>query len=94
MASEKLEKIVEEIQGLTLLEASELVKLLEERLGLKVEFFDERLTTAEAERVLLEVDLSRRRRKEVRDELAAVLILQGYLDYRARAGAGEKEDER
>ena len=33
MASEKLEKIVEEIQGLTLLEASELVKLLEERLG-------------------------------------------------------------
>jgi len=33
MASEKLEKIAEEIQGLTLLEASELVKLLEERLG-------------------------------------------------------------
>lgn len=74
--------------------ALEFGHLLEERLGLKVEFFDERLTTAEAERVLLEVDLSRRRRKEVRDELAAVLILQGYLDYRARAGAGEKEDER
>jgi putative Holliday junction resolvase len=59
--------------------------LLEERLNLPVRLFDERLTTAEAERVLIEADLSRRRRREVRDELAAVLILQGYLD-QARIG--------
>ncbi|MFQ6033989.1 MAG: Holliday junction resolvase RuvX [Candidatus Bipolaricaulia bacterium] len=60
-------------------------RLLEERLGLPVRLFDERLTSAEAERVLIEADLSRRRRREVRDELAAVLILQGYLEYSAQA---------
>jgi len=67
--------------------ALEFKRLLGKRMGLPVRLFDERLTTAEAERVLIEADLSRRRRKLVRDELAAVLILQGYLD-RARA---EKE---
>ena len=64
--------------------ALEFKALLEERLKRPVHLFDERLTSAEAERVLVEADLSRRRRREVRDELAAVLILQGYLD-RARA---------
>lgn len=53
---------------------------LEEALSIPVELADERLTTQEAERVLLEADLSRRRRREVRDRLAAVLILQSYLD--------------
>lgn len=61
--------------------------LLEERLKLPVALFDERLTTAEAERVLLEANLSRKRRKGVRDELAAVLILQGYLNARLRLRA-------
>lgn len=64
--------------------AVEFKRLLEERLGLPVALLDERLTTAEAERVLLEADLSRRRRKRLRDGLAAALILQAYLDYRAR----------
>jgi len=41
---------------------------------------DERLTTAEAERVLIQADLSRKRRKTLRDSLAAVLILQSYLE--------------
>ena len=45
-------------------------------------FWDERLTTAEAERILLTADLSRARRKEVRDKLAAQRILQNYLDRR------------
>ncbi|MGX8773623.1 MAG: Holliday junction resolvase RuvX [Bacillota bacterium] len=45
-----------------------------------VEFYDERLTTVMAERVLLEADLSRRKRKEVIDKQAAVIILQSYLD--------------
>jgi putative Holliday junction resolvase len=67
--------------------ALEFKRLLGKRMGLPVRLFDERLTTAEAERVLIEADLSRRRRKLVRDELAAVLILQGYLD-RARAEKG------
>ncbi len=44
-------------------------------------FWDERLTTAEVERVLLDADMSRERRKEVRDRLAAQRILQNYLDF-------------
>lgn len=47
--------------------------------GLPVEYWDERLTTVAAERVLLEADMSRRRRKQVVDKVAATLILQGYL---------------
>jgi len=47
---------------------------------LPVVLFDERLTTSEAERVLIQADISRKKRKNLRDGLAAVLILQGYLD--------------
>jgi putative Holliday junction resolvase len=43
-------------------------------------YWDERLSTAEAERALLEADTSRRRRAEVIDKVAATLILQGALD--------------
>jgi len=43
-------------------------------------FQDERFTTLMAERVLIEADVSRKKRKEVIDKQAAVLILQGYLD--------------
>ena len=46
----------------------------------KVEFYDERLTTVMAERVLLEADMSRKKRKDVIDRQAAVIILQSYLD--------------
>ncbi|SFA69526.1 putative holliday junction resolvase [Lentibacillus halodurans] len=42
--------------------------------------WDERLTTAAAERVLLEADMSRKKRKKVIDKMAAVMILQSYLD--------------
>ena len=48
-------------------------------LALPLEFWDERLTTVAAERALLEADMSRRRRREVVDKVAATLILQGYL---------------
>jgi putative Holliday junction resolvase len=48
-------------------------------LGLPVEYWDERLTTVAAERILLEGDLSRRRRRELVDRVAAALILEGYL---------------
>jgi putative Holliday junction resolvase len=41
---------------------------------------DERFTTAEAQRVLIDADLSRARRKQVIDQQAAALILQGWLD--------------
>lgn len=47
--------------------------------------WDERFSTAEAERVLLDADLSRRRRKQVIDQQAAAVILQGWLDLRRRS---------
>ena len=51
------------------------------RFNLPVDFEDERLTTVEAERMLVEqADTSRRKRKQVIDKLAAGLILQNYLD--------------
>lgn len=55
-------------------------RALERRMAVPVATFDERLTSSEAERVLVEADLSRRRRRTLRDSLAAVLILQAYLD--------------
>ena len=45
----------------------------------KIEFYDERLTTVMAEKVLIEADVSRGKRKKVIDKQAAVIILQGYL---------------
>ena len=45
-----------------------------------VDYYDERLTTVMAEKVLIDADLSRSRRKKVIDKQAAVLILQSYLD--------------
>ncbi len=51
-------------------------------LGVPVRYFDERLTTREAERILVGAGLSRRRRREVVDRLAAALLLQAYLDRR------------
>ncbi len=52
--------------------------------GVPVIVWDERLTTQAAERVLLEGNASRGRRKRVRDRLAAQLILQSYLEWRRR----------
>ena len=46
----------------------------------EIEFWDERLSTVAASRTLLEADLSRRKRRKVIDKMAAVFILQGYLD--------------
>lgn len=47
---------------------------------LEIQFWDERLSTVEATRSLLEADLSRRKRKQVIDKQAAVIILQNFLD--------------
>ncbi|MFT8320182.1 MAG: Holliday junction resolvase RuvX [Bacillus sp. (in: firmicutes)] len=55
-------------------------KQLEEAFGIPVVLWDERLTTMAAERILLEADVSRKKRKKVIDKMAASMILQGYLD--------------
>ena len=56
------------------------VETLKKKTDLPIDTFDERLSSAEAERVLIQADLSRKRRKTLRDSLSAVLILQGYLE--------------
>jgi putative holliday junction resolvase len=55
-------------------------KVLEGKFEIPAILWDERLTTIAAERVLLEADVSRSKRKKVIDKMAAVFILQGYLD--------------
>lgn len=53
---------------------------LHRRFSIPVVLWDERLTTVAAERVLLDADISRKKRKKVIDKMAASMILQGYLD--------------
>lgn len=55
---------------------------LKEKYALPVKLWDERLSTVGAQRALLEADVSRAKRKKVIDKMAAVFILQGYLDSR------------
>ena len=62
------------------LKSLEFKEKLEKRTGLPVVMWDERLTTVEAERTLMEAGVRRENRKQYLDELAAVFILQGYLD--------------
>ncbi len=62
------------------LKSLEFKEKLEGRTGLPVVMWDERLTTAEAERTLIETGVRRENRKQYLDQMAAVLILQGYLD--------------
>ena len=61
-------------------EAIDFSKLLEKKLSLNVRLWDERMTTIDSERVLLEADVTRAKRRKVRDKLAAQLILQSYLN--------------
>jgi putative Holliday junction resolvase len=61
------------------------VKSLRKKIDLAVHFWDERLTTMAANKVLIEGRVRRQRRKLVVDKLAAVLILQGYLDSKTHA---------
>ena len=62
---------------------------LEKRLSLPVHMWDERLTTVAAERVLIETGVRRENRKSFIDQIAAVYILQGYLDYLAAGHSDE-----
>ncbi len=63
--------------------AKRLGKIVGNRLGLEVVYFDERFTTTQAERVLIDAGVRRKGRREVVDKMAASLILQAYLDQAA-----------
>lgn len=54
--------------------------LIKEKISAPIIMWDERLTTVAAERIMLEGDLSRAKRKKIVDKIAATYILQGYLD--------------
>lgn len=55
-------------------------ELLEQETGIKIEYWDERLSTVAAERTLIQGNVRRENRKSVIDMVAATIILQGYLD--------------
>jgi putative Holliday junction resolvase len=67
-------------RGLQSEKVKRLMGKLQEAAELEVVYWDERLTTVAANRSMLEGDLSRKKRKQAVDRVAAVLILQGYLD--------------
>lgn len=69
------------------------IKVLKNKIHVPVVTWDERFSTVGASRVLLEADVSRRKRKKVVDKLAAVLILQGYLDRNRRVNHGTLSPE-
>ncbi len=55
-----------------------------ERFGLPVHLWDERMSTIAVEKMLIQADVSRKKRRKVRDGLSAAYFLQGYLDARSR----------
>lgn len=57
------------------------MEMIERRTGVEVVLWDERLTTVAADRYMMEAGIRRENRREYVDEIAAVFILQGYLDY-------------
>ena len=64
----------------------EFKEMLERRTGLTVNLWDERLTTVAADKAMIEAGIRREDRKEHVDKIAAVFILQGYLDYLKNSG--------
>lgn len=75
-----LPKNMNNTEGERVEKVREFQKMVERRTGLSVILWDERLTTVAAERVLQESGVRREHRKEHIDQIAAVFILQGYLD--------------
>ena len=72
----------------------EFKELLEKRCNLPVILWDERLTTVAADNSMMEMGIRRENRKEYVDEIAAIFILQGYLDYLSNHPEELKKDEK
>lgn len=75
-----LPKNMDGSEGIRVEKTQQFVNFLKKRVKIPIFLWDERLTTRQAENILLEADLSRSRRKKVIDQLAAAIILQNYLD--------------
>jgi putative Holliday junction resolvase len=76
-------------EGIQCKRVSKFSEMIEERLSLPVVKWDESLSTKEAEDILLEADMGRKKRRKRVDKLAAAIILQRYLD---RVKAGSQDD--
>lgn len=69
----------------------EFMREFQDKTGLPVQYWDERMTSMQATRYLLEADVSRQKRRKVVDKMAAVLILQAFMDSPSNRAAVEKE---
>lgn len=78
-----LPKNMNATEGERVEKTKEFADKLSRRTGLPVSFWDERLTTVAADKAMMEAGIRRENRKEYVDKIAAVFILQGYLDERA-----------
>lgn len=77
-------------RGPAALEAEQLAALIAKATGLPMQMWDERLSSVTAERSLLEADLTRAKRRKKIDKVAAQIILQGFLDARARRAQDDR----
>ena len=71
---------MDDTEGERALKTREFMKDLVRRTGLEVVLFDERLTTVEAHEIMDELGIKKDKRKQYVDEIAAMIILQGYMD--------------
>ncbi|MEA3305292.1 MAG: Holliday junction resolvase RuvX [Candidatus Omnitrophota bacterium] len=74
--------------------AYDFVEKLKKKLKTPVKLWDERLTTLEANRILIKAGMSRKKRKKLDDKLAAQLILQSYLDAKQAGNRSQRTDDR
>ncbi len=79
-------KNMDNTEGARVEATKEFKEHLERRTGIDVILWDERLTTAESERILMESGVRREHRKEYIDKMAAAIILQSYMDANPQAG--------
>lgn len=83
-----LPKNMNATEGERVEKTKEFADKLSRRTGLPVFFWDERLTTVAADRTMMEAGVRRENRREYVDKIAAVLILQGYLEERSHRAGG------
>ncbi len=88
-----LPKNMNNTEGERVQKTREFAGMLERRTGLPVAFWDERLTTVAADKAMIEGGIRRENRKNYVDEIAAIFILQGYMDYLKNMETGLRKDE-
>lgn len=86
-----LPKNMNNTEGERVEKTKEFGEMLTRRTGIPVVYWDERLTTVSADKIMMESGIRRENRRDYVDEIVAILILQGYLDYRANCADQDAE---